>query len=314
MRKHGVAPSTLADWESCLDTWLLPTIGDLSLAAIKRTVAQGLIDTMVAGELSPKTVANYFQAVRMVFSSAVDEDGTELYPRNWRKMRLVIPKVIKRQQHRPCFTREVMNHLANSPTVKRKLRMLSILCGATGLRFGEALGIRIDKVLDCGSRIVIDQKAWRGEIHNFLKTENGKREVDLPANIAKLLVEFIGERKTGLLFCTRHGNQLNQRNVLRHLHSALGEICVDKAGAHAFRRFRSTYLRNFTNCPESVLNFWLGWGGEGMGAIYDKIKLDVEFRKEVANRCGVGFDVPAILDSIEPIEPKLESYAVAASI
>jgi hypothetical protein len=54
-----------------------------------------------------------------------------------------------------------------------------------------------------------------------------------------------------------------------------------------------------------------------MSAHYDKIKADVSFRKEVANSCGVGFDVPSTLGSIEPIEPiepKPESYAVASSI
>jgi hypothetical protein len=105
----------------------------------------------------------------------------------------------------------------------------------------------------------IDQKAWRGEIHDYLKTENGEREVDLPVNVSKLLVEFIGSRKTGLLFCTRHGNQLNQRNILRHLHKALKEVGFEQAGAHSFRRYRNTYLRNFTACPESILDFWLGW-------------------------------------------------------
>jgi integrase len=109
-----------------------------------------------------------------------------------------------------------MNHLANSLTIERKMRMLFILCGATGLRLGKALGIRLEKILDGGTRIIIDQKACRGEIHDYLKTENGEREVDLPANVAKLLIEFIGNRKTGLLFCTRHGNQLSQRNILRH--------------------------------------------------------------------------------------------------
>jgi hypothetical protein len=145
--------------------------------------------------------------------------------------------------------------------------------------------------------------------YNYLKTENGEREVDLPVNVAKLLVEF-----TGLLFCTRHGRQLNQRNILRHLHKALEEVGFEQAGAHSFRRYRSTYLRNFTTCPESILDFWLGWSSEGMSAHYDKIKADVAFRKEVANSCGVGFDVPANLGSIEPIEPKLESDAGASSI
>jgi hypothetical protein len=32
----------------------------------------------------------------------------------------------------------------------------------------------------------------------------------------------------------------------------------------------------------------------------------VAFRKDVVNRCGVGFDVPASLASIEPNEPKIE--------
>jgi len=141
------------------------------------------------------------------------------------------------------------------------MRMLFILCGATGLRLGEALGICVEKILDGGSRIIIDQKAWRSEIRDYLKTENGEREVDLPVNVAKLLLEFIDGRKTGLLFCTRNGDQLNRRNILRHLHKALKEVGFEQAGAYSFRRYRNTYLRNFTTCPASILDFWLGWAG-----------------------------------------------------
>jgi integrase len=194
MKKRKAAPSTLYNWKNCLDTWILPTdIGgtlfrDLPLASIKKTVAQELIDHMVAGDLSPKSIENYFQVVKMVFSSSVNEDGEEIYPRNWRKMGLVIPKVIKKKQRRPCFTVEVMNHLASSLAIKPQMRMLFILCGASGLRIGEALGIRIEKILDGGTRIIIDENAWHGEIHDYLKTENGEREIDLPVNVAKLLV------------------------------------------------------------------------------------------------------------------------------
>jgi hypothetical protein len=98
-----------------------------------------------------------------------------------------------------------------------------------------------------------------------------------------------------------------QFNILRrHLHPALAEVGFDKAGNHGFRRFRDTFLKNHTNCPEGVLHFWLGWGSEGMSGHYDQIKNDVAFRKDVANRVGVGFDVPASLASIEPNEPKIE--------
>jgi len=313
MRKRKAAPSTLYNWKNCLDTWILPIdingtlFGDLPLASIKKTVAQELIDQMVAGDLSPKSIENYFQVVKMVFSSCVNEDGEEIYPRNWKKMGLVIPKVIKKKQRRQCFTIEVMNHLSNSLTIKPQMRMLFILCGASGLRIGEALGIRIEKILDGGTRIIINEKAWHGEIHDYLKTENGEREIDLPENVAKALVEFIGDRKSGLLFRTRNGKQLSQSNILRrHLHPALAEIGFEKAGAHSFRRFRNTYLKNRTDCPDGVRNFWLGWGEEGMSGLYDQIKGDVAYRKDIAKACGVGFDVPASLASIEPNEPKPE--------
>ena len=54
----------------------------------------------------------------------------------------------------------------------------------------------------------------------------------------------------------------------------------------------------------SSLLAWLGHGG--MSGHYDQIKNDVAFRKDVVNRCGVGFDVPASFAPIEPNEPKIE--------
>jgi hypothetical protein len=36
-----------------------------------------------------------------------------------------------------------------------------------------------------------------------------------------------------------------------------------------------------------------------MSELYDKVKADVGFRKEVVNACGVGFEVPVSLASIE---------------
>jgi hypothetical protein len=47
-----------------------------------------------------------------------------------------------------------------------------------------------------------------------------------------------------------------------------------------------------------------------MSGHYDQIKNDVAFRKDVVNRCGVGFDVPVSLASIEPNEPKIEASAI----
>ena len=59
-------------------------------------------------------------------------------------------------------------------------------------------------------------------------------------------------------------------------------------GAHAFRRFRDTYLKNYTSMPPGIINFRLGWAGEGMLDLYDKIRHDVAFRKKVAEKAGLG--------------------------
>jgi hypothetical protein len=84
-----------------------------------------------------------------------------------------------------------------------------------------------------------------------------------------MLREFIGERKTGLLFCSRTGKPPQQSNILRRwLHPVLKQLnwkdpesgCTT-TGRHAFRRFRNTHLRNFTSTPPSLIKFWLGRAG-----------------------------------------------------
>jgi hypothetical protein len=54
-----------------------------------------------------------------------------------------------------------------------------------------------------------------------------------------------------------------------------------------------------------------------MSDLYDKIKNDVGFRKEVAARLGLGFELPSKMVSIGPNGPKIESEPIlemAASI
>jgi integrase len=134
--------------------------------------------------------------------------------------------------------------------------------------------------------------------------------------IAVLLKEFVGDRTSGFLFCTRQGKTLSQSDIIRrHLHKALEKLKyvnpftgTHKAGNHAFRRFRNTYLRNYTNCPEGVLKFWMGHAGKDMSDLYDKIKRDVAFRRDVAEQCGFGFEVP----SVEPNVPSFPGAIEAA--
>ena len=86
---------------------------------------------------------------------------------------------------------------------KKQHRMFFVLCASAGLRHGEALGIDIKSISQDCSTVKINQKAWRGQLHDFLKTESSKREIDLHPSVAAMLKDFLGEtRRDGLLLAS----------------------------------------------------------------------------------------------------------------
>jgi len=282
---------------------------------------------MHKGGLGASAIRAYTNVVKMVVASAVDEEGEALYPRKWNHKFIDLPR--DSNPRRPWFTGDVVTRiLANRK--RPKYRVLFALCAATGLRFGEALGIKIESISPDGSIIKIQRKAWRSQIHNFLKTENGKREVDLHPKMAAMLKEFIGNRQSGLLFASRTGKPLSQSNILRRtLHPILEKLGEPKCGMHAFRRFRLTYMREY-GVPKDLEHFWMGHeGGSGsslgiperegkeIGDIYSMLKERVAFRKKWVEQLGLGFEIPSKNASIGgngrkiEVEPVLELAASA---
>src|SRR6266576_1228417 len=175
-----------------------------------------------------------------------------------------MPVVNPQKQRRPSFTGDVVTAIVEN-TDEQKYRVLFALLASSGLRFGEALGLNINNISPDCSTIKIVQKAWGSEVQDRLKTVSGEREVDLHPDMAGMLREFIGDRNSGLLFVSRRGRPLHQSSVLRRkLHPILAKLGQPKCGVHAFRRFRNTYLRNFTATPPGVLQFWMRHAGEGI--------------------------------------------------
>jgi integrase len=229
-----------------------------------------------------------------------------------------MPLVVKSKQNTPSFSAEIMSGLATWKYSRE--RMVFILCGASGLRIGEALGIEIDKHISSDFRtITIKQKVRHCKVENTLKTASADREIDLHSGISALLMEFVDGRKTGFLFKTENGKPVGSSNIIRrHLHPALKQpgfinphTGTHKAGNHAFRRFRNTYLRNYTQCTEGIRNFWMGHSDESMDGLYDKIAEDVEFRREMAEKCGFGFKVLPVVPNV-PIVPKKEGALLSS--
>ena len=94
--------------------------------------------------------------------------------------------------------------------------------------------------------------------------------------LARALMGYVAG-VSGYLFATGQGKPLQQRNLLRVLHS------VKSVGFHAFRRFRLTWLRK-NSAPKDLERFWMGHAPEEVGDLYSK-------RQEWAECIGLGFQL-----------------------
>lgn len=305
-KRKPIAPATVESWQGCLDVWILPNLGDVPLSAVGNLALKGLVEKMVEAGLSPKTVNTYSQVVKSVVASAVNEEGEQLFPRKWNHEFVDMPVVDRSKQKTPYFTSEVIAGILAS--TKGYKQMFFALLGGTGLRAGEAIGLEIDKHISEDFRtLYIRQKVRRTKLELFLKTDAGRRDVDLCPKLAALLKAFVGNRTSGFLFHNRKGKFLSQTNLLRRgLHPALEELKQSKAGFHAFRRYRLTWLRK-NRVHADLERFWIGHENETVGDGYSKMKEDGVFRLKQAETVGLGFALPPQITEVVRVVRKNEA-------
>jgi integrase len=295
-KRHPVKQATITTWQNCTDKWLNPNLGDLLLGSINNATVKTVVTKMNEAGLSPKTISNYIGLVKLVLASAIDENGEELFPRKWNHEFLDVPLV--ENQHQPTFTPEQMTAIVQKASGQEQI-LYSLLAG-TGLRIGEAFGLEVTHLSPDCRTITVEQSCWEGDIQTP-KTKNAYRQVDLCTALASLMKAFIGDRQSGLVFTNGVGKPMSQTKVLRRsLHPILEEIGAEKAGFHAMRRFRTTWLRK-QRAPEDLIKFWLGHAKQSITDGYSMLAQDVEYRREVAEKLGTCFDVPA---SMTPTTPR----------
>jgi len=307
-RRKPLASSTYDTWRSCLDKWLNPSLGDLPLSAVDNEPTKELVSKLVGAGLSPKTVNEYTKVVRAVVASAKDvKTRKQLYPVVWDDEYLDLLIVHRSKQKRQKFDSKTMTALV-AGAEKKYVQMIFVVAASAGMRIGEVLALEIDRhFADNFKTVRIRQKVRKCRVEETLKTGNAEREIDLHSSVAALLRTFVGSRTSGLLFCSRKGKPLSDSNIRnRHLYPSLKEMGwkdprtgEQKAGHHAFRRFRLTWLRE-NKVPTDLERFWMGHANETVGDDYSGLKENIVFRKKVAERIGIGFELPS---SIVPNVP-----------
>jgi integrase len=282
-RRRPVKPATIHGWRHALDKWVLPHLGDQLLSEVSNGALRSLVEKMSSAGLAPQSIIAYSNVVKMVVASAVNENGDQLHPRQWNHDFVGIRVLDQTKQRRPTVAATQIERLLGS--VKEMYAVLFALLAGSGLRIGEALGLKVTDLTDDCTVIQVQRSVWFGQ-EQTPKTPNAIRSVDIAEPLAKLLRAYIAG-KSGYLFGTRQGKPLLQRNVLRILYRGLPEkVC----GLHTFRRFRTAQLRK-ERVPEDLIKFWLGHARNLTDNYASQLREDVTFRQQWAERAGLGFSI-----------------------
>jgi integrase len=282
--------------------WLNPRIGDAPLASINNLRLRNLVSEMSEAGFKPKTMLNYLHVVKAVVASLVNEEGEPVFLRQWNHAFIDLP--IVGEQHQPILSGAEIGQIIKE--AQGWYGVYFALLAGGGLRAGEGLALEVSDLQ--GSVLHVTQNLDQRKL-DTPKTAAGTREVDLAPELVELMRTYIAERTSGFIFRTRKGGPIIQRNVLRVLHGILKRMGRSKLGFHAFRRFRVTHLRK-NMVPEDLIKFWIGHAPKTVTDEYSKLKDDVRFRRDVAERVGLGFSLPRQLHPVAPQFERLHALEV----
>ena len=304
-KRTQIVANTIDSYSAAV-AYLNEQIGDIPLASIDNPEAKELITSMKAavknGEprFSDSTINYYFRIMRQVIASQMDEKFRPVHPREWNLSAIGLPRLNTKKQRRPTLPPKDMTTLLAK--AEGQYLLVYFLNLVTGMRISEALAIEIDKHIerDCSIIYVRQQREKNvNALKPHLKTEAGLRDIDLHPHAARILRNFIGDRKSGFLFQTANGTMLDPGNIDRDsLRPILEVMGRNEVGTrfNVFRRFREAVLQR-SEVRQILIDYWMGHSNPSMGDRYRRqLVEDVKYRQEQARKVGLGFDLsPSLL-------------------
>src|SRR4029077_18516102 len=97
-KRNPAKPSTLNSYNCYLRRWIVPEIGFIDLKDFENGAMKDFIVKLDESGLSPATIAGIQNCVKGIVSSAIDENGNELYGRKWNTEFIDAPPVIAKDQ------------------------------------------------------------------------------------------------------------------------------------------------------------------------------------------------------------------------
>jgi integrase len=281
-RRKPAKLSSIFTFKSHLRAHIVSAIGTLDLAAFGNREMRDFVAYLSAKKLSPATIHQVSNTVKQIIASPVDpQTGDALYPRTWNAEFLDCPEIGKQLQ--PTVTaaqiEEAISKASESDAV------LYLLLAASGLRIGEALSMRIDPSESAShfdgavQAVTVRTSVWRRR-EQAPKTASAVRTIELARPVADRVSSFVRNR-SGFVF--GNGIPASESSFRDRLNKVLPDV-----GFHAFRRWRTTWLRK-NRVQEDLIRWWLGHSAGSITDGYSKLSEDIDYRRQVADNVGVGF-------------------------
>jgi integrase len=204
-------PGTRRTYRQLLDNQVLPTFGRSTLAGVDRLAVREWVAGMVESGLSPSRIRNAHQVLAQVFAAAVE--GGRLARNPAAGVRL--PKRVEREML--FLDGAQVEQLADA--IAPHYRVLVYFLAYTGLRFGEAVALKVRRLdLLRGTCEVVESATEVGSRLEWGTTKTDERRtVRLPRFLAELLGEHLADRPAdpdALVFTAPMGGPLRERKFL----------------------------------------------------------------------------------------------------
>jgi integrase len=212
---HNIGPKTRAGYESLLRSRIVPTFGNVELKRISAASVRSWVADMTDEGLSAARIHQALRVVRQSLSVAVD-DG--LIVRN-PAAKVKLPRVEKRRQR--FLTAFELSRLADEcgdygPFVW--------FLGWSGLRLGEAVALRVDKVDVETRRVRVEESATEIDGHlTFGPTKTHETRTVILPRLAIDRLELDGKAEDDFVFTAPRGGPLRAHNFRRRVFTPAAE-------------------------------------------------------------------------------------------
>ncbi|MFT3905787.1 MAG: tyrosine-type recombinase/integrase [Steroidobacteraceae bacterium] len=231
LRCAGLAPNSVARFNSQLRRHLLPALGRVWLDELDQAALQAFIGRLTLAGHAPSSVCSLGRLFIRIVSVARSE-GFATAPMDARQLQW--PRSQEAPADPRAFDQAEIDRLLGAAT--GWLRALLGCLGLAGLRVGEGLGLDWAHVDWAAGLLRIRQQASRGRLRT-LKSRTSRADLPLHPRLKALLHELWqaqAQPATGLLFA-HHGLPRTAEGVARRLRRLLDQLQIPSGGFHAFR-------------------------------------------------------------------------------